>query len=84
MMDRVVITKSWAGLAGMQVCVIADATDEEILDVCNRLNPAGISGGWSEVVRTINTDAPGIFDTQGMLPKQCEDHADRMHYLVTC
>lgn len=56
-MDKVVITKRWLGLGGMQVCASRDATDKEILAVCNADNPAAIEAGWSTVVRSV--DEPG-------------------------
>lgn len=59
----------------MQVCAIKDATDEEILEVCNKENPSGTSGGWLEVVRE---------GEENMLPVTCEDHPERVHYLVVC
>ena len=82
LMEQVVITQTTMavpgifGVATMQVCVQKDATDEEILDVCNVENPSGVTGGWSEVVRK-NEDR-----YQGAV--QCEDHVDRLHLIVTC
>ena len=40
---RVIVTKFYNGLCGMQVCAVHDATDEEVLAVCNRENPSGTS-----------------------------------------
>ena len=69
-MDRVVITQSGVGITTMQVCVVKDATDEEILEVCNSQNPAGVINGWTEVIRGYEAD--------------CETYLDRIHLLVTC
>ena len=69
-MKRVIITQCWAGLCHMQVCVGDDATDEEILEVCNRENPAGTIFGWTRVIRND--------------PVQCETYPERIHYMVAC
>jgi len=60
----------------MQVCAEAEATDEEILAVCNRENPSGTSMGWSRVVREDCDSAQG--------PVPCDDRAGRAHILVLC
>jgi len=41
-MNRVTVSRCWVGFFGVQVCAVKDATDDEILEVCNRENPAGI------------------------------------------
>jgi len=69
-MDRVIITRGVVGIAHMQVCVIKDATDEEILKVCNQENPSGTSLGWCEVYR--------------QNPVVCSQYPDRRHFLVEC
>ncbi len=83
-MNRVIVTKgmmdaSWGlyALAYMQICAEVDATDSEILEVCNRENPSGTTNGWSRVVRTNPNN-------KKLEPIQCEDHPTRMHYLVAC
>lgn len=48
---RVVVSRSVVGLCYMQVCAAPDATDEEILEVCNRENPSGTERGWTSVIR---------------------------------
>lgn len=73
MSERVVITKSILGICHMQVCAERDATDVEILDVCNRDNPSGTSLGWCEVIR----------EGKGR-PIACADDATRTHFLVVC
>lgn len=77
-MERVVLTRAFVGLVHMQVCAVADATDDEILAVCNRENPAGASGGWSLVCREDN-------DFWGpTAPVACADDPGRLHFLVAC
>jgi hypothetical protein len=66
----------------MQVCAVKDATDDEILEVCNRENPSGTSNGWSSVVREIQEDS--MFRTKEALPVQCEEYPDRLHFIVLC
>ena len=81
-MERVEVSKISVGLFHMQVCVVEDATDEEILRVCNMKNPSGTIGGWCKVVRTLD-DTPWK-DTSEALPIPCEDYPNRMHILVGC
>lgn len=73
---RVFITRPIHGIAHMQVCAVADATDEEILKVCNAENPSGTEHGWCKVLR------------KDAIPKQrpvrCKDHPERLHLLVVC
>ena len=71
-MDRVIITRGMVGIAHMQVCAVEDATDEEILKVCNRENPSGTTLGWSSVLR------------QNPKPVVCESYPERRHFLVEC
>lgn len=72
-MDRVVVTRAVVGVLHMQVCAAKDATDEEVLAVCNTKNPAGTSLGWATVVR----DGDGG-------PVLCKDDPERLHLLVAC
>jgi hypothetical protein len=37
-MERVEITKAFMGICTMQVCAEKDATDKEILEVCNSMD----------------------------------------------
>ena len=81
-MDWVVVTirhvfPSVLGLCYMQVCTVEDATDEEILAVCNRDNPAGTNNGWTEVVRENDPD-------EALRPGQCMEYPGRKHFLVRC
>lgn len=82
MMDRVIITRPMIGIAAMQVCAVADATDAEILEVCNRENPSGTSNGWVEVIRTHQD--PNVCIPKNNEPVRCESYPDRIHLLVTC
>lgn len=81
-MNRVVVTNPFIGLTHMQVCTVADATDEEILRVCNRENMAGISNGLTTVHREDTGDPNEFGFTPG--PVVCADDPDRLHILVSC
>ena len=72
-MDRIIITKPWVGICHMQVCVVQDATDEEILRVCNADNPSGTTSGWTRI----------IHKGEGA-PVQCADDSGRLHVLAEC
>ena len=65
------------GICYMQVCAVADATDEEILRVANRENPSGTSNGWSEVAREDHED-------ERMRSVACEDDGSRTHFMLVC
>ena len=80
-MKRVEVTRFWCGLCFMQVCAVPDATNEEILEVCNRENPSGTEHGWVGVVRKLE-DARDI--TEKQLPGPCENFPNRTHFLVFC
>lgn len=73
MSERVIITRHIVGICHMQVCAVKDATEEEILSVCNYKNPSGTSFGWAAIDRKDN-----------MAPVQCADDPERMHYMVYC
>lgn len=77
---RVVVTRSALGFCHMQVCAGAEATDEEILAVCNAENPSGVTP-WSEVLREDSTCGGRVFRTAPVL---CEDDPARRHFLVSC
>lgn len=77
-MDRVIVSNPFVGILGMQVCAVKDATDDEILEVCNRDNPSGTSNGWG----TVKRDNDELFgETE---PVQCDDYKDRLHLIVLC
>ena len=75
MADRVIVTNPVVGICHMQVCCVPDATDEEILQVANRSNPSGTSGGWSRVIRD---------DGGKDAPVRCESDPSRIHLLLSC
>ena len=81
-MERVVVTRGLVGICGMQVCAVADTTDEEILETCNRENPSGTSAGWTDVVRKVKENS--LFHNAQSLPIRCDKHADRLHFMVLC
>ena len=78
---RVVVTKAFHNVVTMQVCAVDDATDEEILEVCNRENPSGTTNGWGEVIRKPNDS---LFQAENTAPVKCADHKSRTHFLVLC
>jgi len=73
---RVVVSRPMIGITAMQVCCMKDATDEEILKVCNEENPSGTTNGWSVVVR----NGEGGYAN----PVQCEADKSRLHILIYC
>ena len=78
---RVEVANRFCNIFTMQVCAVDDATDEEILAVCNRENLAGTTNGWSTVIRV----ADGSFGREAnKAPVPCSDHPGRTHFLVTC
>ena len=74
-LERVVATRAFVGICHMQVCAVKDATDEEILEVCNRENRSGTTNGWVNVKRTAEGEAK---------PGPCDDNPERLHILVAC
>lgn len=95
-MERVIITKPIIGVFAMQVCAESDATDAEILKVCNAENPSGTSGGWSKVVREDNIfesdneaaetviKALAAAPCKSMAPVYCAVEPGRTHFIVIC
>ena len=77
-MNRVVVTREFSGLVHMQVCAVKDATDEEILEVCNRESPAGTTNGWAAVCHADHE----LFGKTA--PVVCQEDPDRIHYMVAC
>lgn len=74
--NRVMVTRPVVGIWHMQVCAVADATDEEILTVCNRENPSGTSLGWTTVERSPEGEPTA--------PVACANDPTRHHLLVSC
>ena len=79
-MERVVVNRKFVGICHMQVCAVPDATDEEILVVCNRENPAGTENGWCNVYR--DTEPNEFWGDR--IPVSCEVEDNRTHFLVSC
>ena len=71
---RVKVTRCILGLAYMQVCAVRDATDTEVLEVCNIENPSGTLGGW---VKVHHEEGP-------LAPIACEDRPNRWHLIISC
>ena len=63
-----------AGLLYMRCCAASDATDEEILAVCNKALRRMPS--WCRVVRE-GSNVPTV-----LWPRPCPDYPDRIHYVV--
>lgn len=74
---RVVVSSIFAGIFSMQLCAVPDVTDEELLEVANRENPAGTEHGWMHVVRN-DTEYPR------RNPVACNQYPARTHFLVDC
>ena len=72
-MNKVVVTNPFCGICHMQVCAQKDATDEEVLSVCNSENPSGTSNGWGIVIRSGDGS-----------PVVCSDDPERLHIMVGC
>lgn len=72
-MTRVQGTRAIVGICHMQVCAVADATDEEILAVCNAENRSGTELGWTTVHRSGRS-----------APVPCADDPTRLHIMVNC
>lgn len=77
-MDRVLVIRTFVGICHMQVCAVNDATDEEILAVCNHANPSGTTNGWVDVCKEDDEFWGKV------APVQCNDNPDRIHYIVAC
>lgn len=83
--EPVTILRTMIGICGMSVCAAKDATDADIIAVCNRLNPSGTSNGWGTVVR--DESQSFFMDAEGKpndLPVTCKDDPNRLHLVVLC
>lgn len=80
-MERVVVSRKIVNIFTMQVCAVNDATDEEILHVCNRDNLCGTTNGWVQVIRVPDGS---LGSEENKAPVPCADDASRTHFLVTC
>ncbi len=65
----------------MGVCAESDVTDDEIIEVCNRENISGTTGGWQTVIRKHNPDGWLQGNTE---PITCADDPKRTHFLIEC
>ena len=72
--QRVKIKKAILGIVHMQVCAVDDATDEEILEFCNRKNAAGVDNVWTKVIRE-GSEGP-------FAPTKCNEQKGRRHFVV--
>ena len=71
---RVIVTQPCVGVCAMQVCAEKDVTDEELLAVANRENPAGTEHGWTTVIRAGRSG-----------PVPCEKRPrSRWHFMLEC
>lgn len=77
--QKVLMVKPMLGIASMIVCCTKDATDEEILDFCNRNNLCGTSRGWCQVVRKDKK-----YPQRDPVACQDEDGRERFHIIVDC
>lgn len=77
MTGRVIVTKEFVGICHMQVCAVANATDKEILEICNQENPSGTSLGWCNVIREDK-------ETPQKNPVICDKNPKRRHFLINC
>lgn len=82
-MNKVVVSKMMCGICHMQVCAEADATDKEILEVCNGENPSGTSKGWCKVIRE-NEEPDEFWPIEKLKPVKCDDNDGRKHFMVAC
>jgi len=84
-MEKVVVNRGIIGIYTMQVCAHKEATDEEIISVANKKNPAGTEGGWRRVCRKSeeHPDHPA-HEGKTLGPVQCADDQNREHILLVC
>lgn len=81
--ERVFTSQDYAGFRAMQVCVVADATDKEILDHCNADNPQQVTGGWHSVVNSLE-DCKRLGINDNGVPGPCANVPGRIHKIVIC
>jgi len=81
---RVIVTKGMVGICHMQVCAMADATDEEILAVCNQRNPSGTTNGWMSVIRENTPEEDTFWPIKEWKPVTCQKFPERKHFIVGC
>jgi len=81
-LPRVMMMTDWLSLVAGCVCVVQDATDEEILEYCNKSHHPGTTNGWALVVHDADRWKGVLGDECS--PVQCADHKGRIHYVVMC
>lgn len=64
------------GLLMMQVCAYGETPIEEVEHQARLLNPAGVNGDWE----ILGWDFP----QEHKRPVPCEEHPERIHYLLAC
>lgn len=87
MSSEIEVSNPFVNIYTCQVCAPSNATDEDILEAANRLNPAGTTNGWSTVVRAgeeVSEWARGDTPAEKLAPVQCQDHGHKSHFLVLC
>lgn len=81
--QRVFVVKGYNGFRAQQVCVLPEATDEEILKACNAENPQLVTGGWHTVVRDEeHAKELGVDETAA--PGKCVECEGRLHKIAIC
>jgi len=81
--QRVCVTLPFAGFRAMQVCCVEDATDDEILKVCNAENPQMVTGGWHTVVKS-KEHARELGVNDSAAPGDCVECPGRKHKIALC
>lgn len=81
--ERIITTMPFAGLRAMQVCAVADVTDEELLAFGNKDNPQMVTGGWHHVVRSVK-DCKKLGVNENAVPGDCKECPGRKHFILVC
>lgn len=81
--ERVFVVPGFFGLRIHQVCVLPEASDEEILSAVNTALPFGTTHGWHTVVKDERHAIKLNIDTV-TAPTQCGDCPGRLHKIVVC
>lgn len=82
-MKRVEIANPFVGICHMQVCAVPDASDDEILALCNCENSSGTTNGWSTVIRE-NHPPSELWPIDRIKPINCPQYKGRKHFVVWC
>jgi len=83
--QRVMITGLYAGLFSQHVCVVPDASDEEILSACNAYDVETCPEtefSWEIVIRTEADAQKAGVDWQAAKPGVCQECPPRLHLVV--